>query len=167
MPWPCAATRRSNWEFGPWRSSAQHAPRLRLASDFQFLGRPEWFKVRDTYQLEFRESRNMDPGLMYDALKVGDVDVITAYTSDGRIEAYDLILLDDPQQVFPPYEAVLLVSAKGAARPGFVEALQPLIGALDMQRMRHANRRVDVDKVSAKRAAEELLNNAVLTGSQL
>jgi osmoprotectant transport system permease protein len=137
---------------------AQHAPGLRLASDFQFLGRPEWFKVRDTYGLEFQESRSMDPALMYDALKVGDVDVVTAYTSDGRIDAYGLVLLDDPKAAFPPYEAVLLVSPKAAERPGFVASLQPLIGAIDVTSMRHANHQVDVEKVAAGRAAAELLS---------
>jgi osmoprotectant transport system permease protein len=58
------------------------APELRLASDFQFLSRPDWFRVRDRYHLKFRRSaaRSMDPALMYDALRKQEVDVITAYT---------------------------------------------------------------------------------------
>ena len=133
-----------------------HARGLKLASDFQFLGRPEWFKVRDAYELEFKDSRSIDPGLMYDAIKAGDVDVITAYTSDGRIEAYDLVILEDPRNAFPPYDAVLLVSQEAASRPEFIPALEPLIGAIDEKMIRRANYRVDVEKWSAVRAAEEL-----------
>jgi osmoprotectant transport system permease protein len=136
----------------------EQAAGLRLASDAQFLSRPEWHKIRDTYGLKFRDSRSMDPGLMYDALAAGEVDVITAYTSDGRIKAYDLVLLDDPERAFPPYDAVLLVSPRARQRPGFLEALEPLRGAIDQETMRQANRRVDVEKRAAPQAAEELLD---------
>jgi osmoprotectant transport system permease protein len=133
-----------------------HAPQLRLASDFQFLSRPEWFTVRDTYGLAFRESRGMDPGLMYDAVKAGEADVITAYTSDGRIDAYDLVLLADPARAIPSYDAVLLVSPRAAGRPGLLDALRPLVGAIDVAAMRRANYRVDVDAVAVPRAAAGL-----------
>ncbi len=136
---------------------ARHAPRLRLASDYQFLGRPEWFKVRDAYRLQFADSRGMEQTLMYDAVAEGAVDVIIAYTSDGRIKRYDLVILEDPLRAFPPYDAILLVSPQAAARPGFIEALRPLVGGIDLQTMRDANYRVDVDQWTAPRAAEELL----------
>lgn len=139
---------------------AAHANSLRLVSDLQFLSRPEWFTVRDRYGLEFLSMRSLEPTLMPDALKEGAADVITAYTSDGRVTAYDLLLLEDEDEVFPPYDAVLLVSARGAARPGFLEALGPLTrgqGAIDVEAMRRANLRVDGDGWSPRRAATELL----------
>ncbi len=136
---------------------ARHAPRLRIASDNQFFSRPEWFRVRDAYGLHFREQVPMDPTLMYGAVADGQVDVITAYTSDGRIKAYDLVLLDDPKQIFPPYDAVLLVSERGARRPGLMAALRPLVGRVPLAAMQDANFRVDVERWPARRAAAELL----------
>ncbi len=136
---------------------APHARRLRLASDYQFLGRPEWFKVRDAYGLNFADTRGMEQTLMYDAVAEGAVDVIVAYTSDGRIKRYDLLVLEDPLRAFPPYDAILLVSPQAAARPGFLDALRPLVGAIDLQIMRDANYRVDVERWIAPRAADELL----------
>jgi osmoprotectant transport system permease protein len=131
--------------------------KLSLAADLQFFTRTEWPKVRDGYGLRFHETMEMDPTLMYQAVKEGAVDVICAYTSDGRIDAYGLVVLDDPRQAFPPYDAVFLVSRQAAARPGFLEALGPLIGTIDQKAMRQANYRVDVDKWGAGRAAKELL----------
>jgi osmoprotectant transport system permease protein len=135
---------------------SRHAPQLRIASDNQFFSRPEWFRVRDAYRLQFREQVPMDPTLMYGAVAGGQVDVITAYTSDGRIKAYHLVLLDDSKQIFPPYDAVLLVSGRAARRPGFVAALKPLVGRIPLEAMQDANYQVDVEHWPARRAGEEL-----------
>jgi osmoprotectant transport system permease protein len=129
---------------------------LTLATDLQFLARPEWPRVRDTYGLRFAKVKEMDPTLMYPAVKEGEVDVICAYTSDGRIDAYGLELLKDPLNAFPPYDAVLLVSGAGADKPGFVEALRPLLGAIEVGAMRRANYRVDVDHWLPREAARWL-----------
>jgi osmoprotectant transport system permease protein len=134
----------------------QRGGRLRVGGDVQIFHRPEWRRVKDAYGLAEVETVDMDPTLMYSA--VGrSVDVITAYTSDGRIQAYDLVVLDDPRHAFPPYDAVLLLSPQAAARPGLAEALRPLLGTIDVGMMRHANRRVDLDRQRPARAAAELL----------
>ncbi len=135
------------------------ARRLRIGGDSQFFHRPEWRRVKRLYALEDDdlETVAMDPTLMYGAVRDGQVDVIVAYTSDGRIPAYELEILSDPKAAFPPYDAVLLVSAEAAARPGFIQALRPLVGSVRLEAMQKANHRVDVEKWLARRAAEELL----------
>jgi osmoprotectant transport system permease protein len=138
-------------------AEAARTRRLILAADLQFFTRPEWPKVRSAYGLSFHETREMDPGLMYQAVDEGKVDVICAYTSDGRIDAYGLVLLNDPRNAFPPYDAVLLTSRRAAERPGIIKALAPLVGAIDEKTMRRANYRVDVDHWTPQRAARELL----------
>jgi osmoprotectant transport system permease protein len=139
---------------------SEQAPALVLAGDLQFFRRPEWTAVRQSYGLTFRQTKPMDPTLMYSAVS-GDspsVDVICAYTSDGRIAAQDLLILEDPAHAFPPYDAVLLVSPKASANPRLVEALRRLVGAIDVETMRRANRRVDVDGHRPRPAALELLS---------
>jgi osmoprotectant transport system permease protein len=131
--------------------------RLKLAADLQFFTRPEWSKVRDAYGLRFHEATEMDPALLYQAVDEGAVDVICAYSSDGRIDSYGLVLLKDSRNVFPPYDAVLLASRWAAKRPGFIQALSPLVGAIDETMMRQANHRVDVEHWTAPQAACELL----------
>ncbi len=135
---------------------AAHAPGWVIAGDLQFFGRHEWARVRERYGLTFRETRSMDPSLMYEAVSRGSVDVVSAYTSDGRITAYDLVVLQDPRRAFPPYDAVMLVSHRAAGRPDLVGALRPLVGAIPVSEMRKANRRVDVERQTVRRAAGEL-----------
>jgi osmoprotectant transport system permease protein len=136
---------------------AAHAPEWSIAGDLQFFGRTEWNRVRDGYGLRFGTTRPMDPTLMYEAVAKGSVDVVSAYTSDGRIAAFDLVVLEDPKHAFPPYDAVLLVSKRMAARPEFVRALRPLVDSIRVDDMRRANMRVDVDRQTVRRAAGELL----------
>jgi len=120
---------------------APHAQTLSIAGDYEFFARPEWATIRDAYGLAFREQRQMQAEFMYPAVAAGDVDVIAAYTSDGRIAQYDLVVLADPKQAIPPYDAILLVSPRRATDRAFLDALQPLVGAIDVTLMREANMR--------------------------
>ncbi|MGN6571951.1 MAG: ABC transporter permease/substrate-binding protein [Pseudolabrys sp.] len=120
---------------------AAHAGDLTIASDYEFFARPEWKAVRDAYGLRFKQERTMQPDFMYRAVAGGEVDVISAYSSDGQIAQYDLVVLDDPRHVFPPYDAILLVAPKRAHDEKLIGALKPLVGAIDVQTMREANRR--------------------------
>jgi osmoprotectant transport system permease protein len=120
---------------------ARHAPSMSVAADFEFFSRPEWKAIRDAYGLAFGRERQMQAEFMYRAAAAGEVDVISAYTSDGRVAEFDLVVLEDPKQAIPPYDAILLVSPRRAADAAFVDALRPLVGAIDVESMREANRR--------------------------
>ena len=117
----------------------RHAPRLVIAADYEFLARPEWAAVRDAYGLQFRQQRQMQSTFMYEAVSTGEADVISAFSSDGRIKQYDLVVLEDPKQSLPPYDAILLVSPKRAKDAKFIAALKPLIGAIDVELIREAS----------------------------
>jgi len=118
-----------------------HANTLTIAGDYEFFARPEWMALRDAYGLHFGKQRTMQPTFMYRAAADGEVDVISAYTSDGQIAKYDLVVLDDPKRVIPPYDAVLLLSPRRAHDAKLIAALKPLIGAIDVTTMREANLR--------------------------
>jgi len=119
---------------------AAHAPQLTIAGDYEFFSRPEWEAIRESYGLSFKAQRAMQAEFMYPAAG-NEVDVISAYTSDGRIAQYDLVVLEDPKGVIPPYDAVLLVSPKRAGDAALLAALKPLDGAIDVTLMREANLR--------------------------
>jgi osmoprotectant transport system permease protein len=121
---------------------ARHAPTLSVAGDYEFFGRPEWKAIRDTYGLAFRQQRQMQAEFMYPAVAAGEVDAISAYTSDGRIAQFDLQVLDDPHHAIPPYDAILLVSPKRADDRALIDALRPLVDTIDVATMREANRRI-------------------------
>jgi osmoprotectant transport system permease protein len=118
-----------------------HAGQLTIAGDYEFFARPEWAAIRQAYGLSFRAERQMQPEFMYPAVANGEVDVISAYTSDGQIAKYDLVLLEDPRAAVPPYDAILLVSPRRADDAALREALRPLIAAINVEAMRAANLR--------------------------
>jgi osmoprotectant transport system permease protein len=122
---------------------ARAAPQLQLGADLEFLTRPEWRAVQARYRLRFAGQRSYSPTFMYRAVADGSADLITAFSSDGRIAALDLVTLADPRRALPGYDAVLL-AAPGTDRR-VVEALRPLIGAIPVERMRRANLMVDRD----------------------
>lgn len=132
---------------------ARASATLRLATDLEFLNRPEWAAVEQHYHPAFREARSYSPTFMYRALADGSADVISAFSSDGRISAMDLVTLGDPRGALPHYDAVILLTKRGAGDAKLVAALQPLIGAIPIETMREANGMVDRD--AGKRTVDE------------
>lgn len=122
---------------------ARAAPQLTMGTDPEFLERPEWRSVRSTYGIAFKGTRSFSPSFMYNALASDQADVITAYTSDGRIAADRLVVLADPKQAIPGYDALLIINAERAKDDRLIGALRPLIGRIDVTAMRAANYRVD------------------------
>ena len=138
---------------------ARAAPGLTLGADIEFLSRPEWAGLRDAYGLAFKASKSFEPTFMYRALASGQADVISAFSSDGRIAAQDLVVLTDPKGAIPAYDALLLVSPARAMDRSLDTALRPLVGSLTVDAMRRANLLVDreSDKLSPQAAAKALL----------
>lgn len=133
---------------------ARHAPRLAIGADYEFLARPEWRALEAAYGLAFGSARSMDPSLMYQAVAEGQVDVISAFSTDGRIAALDLVVLRDERGVIPPYDAVVLVGSRLAReRPEVVAALARLEGALDARAMQALNGAVDQEGRSPREVA--------------
>lgn len=149
---------------------AAYAPRMKIGGDFEIFSRPEWRAVKRSYGLNFAVERQYQPEFMYRALVSGDVDVITAFSSDGRIARFDLRLLTDPRGALPPYDAVLLVAPERSRDKRLIAALTPLVGSLDLAAMQRANLMVDQDV--GKRTPEQVAaildrrvsNRARLTG---
>ncbi|RZM18887.1 MAG: ABC transporter permease, partial [Sphingomonas sp.] len=137
---------------------AKASPGLKLGSDLEFLERPEWAAVSRAYPLRFAKATPYSPTFMYRALESGSVDVISAFSSDGRIAADRLTVLSDPRHAIPGYDAILLVAPKRATDAKFVAALQPLIGRIPVEAMRAANYQVDrdTDKQTPEAAAKWL-----------
>jgi osmoprotectant transport system permease protein len=140
---------------------ARHAGGMSLASDYEFFEREEWRAVQSAYGLAFRERRTMDPSLLYQAIAAGQVDAVTAYSSDGRIEALGLVVLEDDRRAIPPYDAVVLASPRLARdAPDVLAALRTLEGRIDVAAMRGLNRMVDEQKAAPSAAAESFLRRA-------
>jgi len=143
---------------------SDRAPRLKLGSDLEFLSRPEWAAIRTAYGLSFARLTSYQPTFMYRALEDGEADVISAFSSDGRIAADHLVVLTDPLGALPPYDAVVLISPRRASDERLRRALSPLIGRIPVEAMREANFSVDrdTDKLSPAQAAGALAHQTGL-----
>lgn len=144
-----------------------YAPDFKLGGDYEFFGRPEWAELKARYGLEFSGFVTMDSTLMYSAVATNDVDVITAFSTDGRIPGFDLRLLEDTKGAFPPYDAIILIAADASGRVAEIaRALEPLDGTIDGEAMRRANKHVDVDKGTVAEAADLLRQRIREIGSR-
>lgn len=136
------------------RVSAEFA----FGTDLEFLERPEWVMVKNAYPIQFKEARSFNPTFMYPALSSGEVDVISAFSSDGRIAANGFVVLEDEKGAVPSYEAMILVAPGRSGDEKFTNAIKPLIGRITVENMREANYKVDreTDKQSPSQAAQWL-----------
>lgn len=88
---------------------ASHSSKLITGFAHEFYGRADGYPgLSQAYGLRVTP-RLIDQNLMYEAIHRGQVDLISGYSTDGRIQAFDLQVLDDDKKAFPPYEAALVV----------------------------------------------------------
>ena len=135
----------------------QH-PELTGAFSTGFSDREDgWPGLQESYGLKLADVRVMEHALTYEALVQGDVDVIDIYSTDGKLERLDLVILEDDQGFFPLYEAVLIVREDFIERyPETWRALQArLEGQLDQAQMVHMNALADLDRKSIHLVAAE------------
>lgn len=132
-----------------------------LGLDLEFAGRSDGMKpLQQAYNmhLDRPQIRQMDPGLVYNAIRDGFVDAGLVYTTDGRVKGFDLKVLEDDKGFFPSY-AVTPVVRKPIldANPGLDDALNTLSGLLNNDVISTLNARVDIDHESPQKVAREFL----------
>jgi glycine betaine/choline ABC-type transport system substrate-binding protein len=153
-----------------WRSISQireAAPRLRAGFTAEFAERPDGYSgLRKAYGLRFKDVRDLDPSLMYEAIAGQEVDVICAFATDGRIEAYGLMALEDDRHFFPPYHASPVVRARVLTdHPELRRVFSSVQGLIDDPAMQRLNHEVDAMKKSPRRVAGDFLESRGLLGS--
>jgi len=126
--------------------AAPYTPGWRLGVGYEFEQRPDGLTgLSVAYNLHFGGApRTMDLGLLYRALNAHQVDMIAANSTDGPIQAFGLVALQDDRHYFPPYDAVPLVRADALRRwPQIAVALHALAGRISAKDMRAMNEAVD------------------------
>lgn len=118
-----------------------HADSLQAGFCHEYTTRPEYEQFEQVYGFALENVTKLDPDLTYRALQEGQVDIIDAFATDGRIQAYGFRVLEDDKELFPPYDAAFVVRQDVTARhPEIVEQLQKLSGkvsATEMQKMNY------------------------------
>lgn len=134
-----------------------------LAVDMEFAARPDGLEpLKAAYKLPFtrKDVIQLDPGLVYTALKNNQVDLGLVYTTDGRVKGFDLVLLADDLHYFPPYNAVPVVrKAVLDARPELAGLLNALAAKLDNAAMTDMNYKVDIDQQPVDKVAGDFLRS--------
>ncbi|WP_097305626.1 glycine betaine ABC transporter substrate-binding protein [Pseudomonas chlororaphis] len=132
-----------------------------IALDTEFANRSDGLQgMVKLYGMDLtrRNIRQMDAGLVYTALRNGQVFAGLVYTTDGRLNAFNLKLLNDDLHYFPDYTAAPVVrQAYLDAHPQLAADLKPLAELFDDQTMRQLNARVDVDHESPSAVAADFL----------
>ncbi|TLF52770.1 glycine betaine ABC transporter substrate-binding protein [Halomonas urmiana] len=134
---------------------------LTFALNAEFYAREDgWRPLQQAY--DFRVGRGdlkrMDSGLVYQALRDGQVEVGLVFATDGRIPAFDFRVLEDDQNYFPAYALTPVVREETLeANPELAEQMNALSGLLNDETMSNLNAQVDVEKVTIERVAENFL----------
>ncbi|MFQ6318728.1 osmoprotectant ABC transporter substrate-binding lipoprotein OpuCC [Bacillus halotolerans] len=111
-----------------------------------------------TYGFEFGTTYPMQIGLVYDAVKNEKMDAVLAYSTDGRIKAYDLKILEDDKQFFPPYDCSPVIPEKVLREhPELEGIIDKLIGKIDTETMQELNYEVDGKLKEPSVVAKEFL----------
>lgn len=134
-----------------------------LGLDLEFSGRSDGMKpLQKAYNmpLDRPQIRQMDPGLVYNAVRDGFVDAGLVYTTDGRVKGFDLKVLEDDKHFFPSYNVTPVVRQDVlTAHPGLAEAMNQLSPLLTSDVVSELNKRVDIDHQSPQQVARDFLNS--------
>lgn len=141
---------------------------LSIGTTIEFTNREDGMDgMVKTYGMNFKGSEAVDGGLRYTALKNGDVQVIDAFATDGLLEEFQLKVLVDDKQFFPPYHAVPIVRKEVLEKyPELEDVLNSLAGKIDDATMRQLNYRVDsLNETPEKVARDFLIQEGLISGS--
>jgi len=136
--------------YGWMDTLTQYAPEgmtSKAGLNSEFKERPDGYPaLTNTYGLKFGDVRTYDQGLLYGALDNGQVDIISAFSTDGRLVLDAYQQLRDDKEVFPRYEASPVVRTKILAyAPQLRDLLSNLSGKFSEDIMRQLNSKVEID----------------------
>lgn len=132
---------------------------LILGATFEVLNRNDGIpNLKKAYGMSFKDEKAIDGTLRYTAMAKDEIQVTDAFSTDGLLLEYDLMVLEDDRQFFPPYYAAPIIRAKTAEKyPELLNLLQRLSHILDDEAMRELNYRVDVLKENPTETARNFL----------
>ncbi len=128
---------------------------------FEFFERPDGFPaLSESYGMDVPQGqvRTMELGLTYDAIAQGDIDVAMVFATDGKLREYDLVVLDDNENFFTPYNLAVCATQEVLDEvDGIQEALDPLSDVLTADVMIELNYQVDAEGMEPEAVAREFL----------
>ncbi|WP_214841982.1 ABC transporter permease/substrate-binding protein [Exiguobacterium sp. s150] len=137
---------------------------IRAGFTLEFTDREDGYPgLQQAYGLDFPSVTSMEQKLRYRAISRGDVNLVDAYATDPDIAENDLVVLEDDQQFFPPYQGAPLLKAETLEEhPEIEDALNQLAGLISDEEMSELNRRVAYGNERAYDVAKDFLEQAGL-----
>lgn len=119
--------------------------------------------IQKLYGIQFSDIVTMEPKLRYNAIETGDINLVDAYSTDSEIRQHQLVVLEDDQNLFPPYQGAPLLREETIKKhPEIEDALNKLAGKITDDEMREMNYQVNVEEKKPVEVAKEFLRNAGL-----
>jgi osmoprotectant transport system substrate-binding protein len=133
-----------------------------LGTTNEFMGRSiDGFKpLAAAYGLKFKDVKTMTTGLRYTAVKQNEIQVMDAYSTDGKLKEFKLLILEDDKQFFPPYKGATVIRMDTLAKnPGLLDPINKLGGTMTDEIMRDLNYQVEVKGETIQAVAHAFLKS--------
>ena len=132
---------------------------LVFGAEYDFFERDDGYEaLKDAYGFEFKDTKEMDIGLKYEAIGSDEVDVINAFSTDGLIKQYNLKVLEDNKNFFPAYQAATLIRKETLDKyPEIEKVLEKLTGQISDDEMIQMNYQVEKENMDPRDVAEQFL----------
>lgn len=147
------------YQLATYSDLAKVSNQLVLGATSEIMKRPDGLPgLQKLYNMEFKKISVLDPGLRYNAVENGDVQVIDAFATDGKLKELGLVILKDDREYFPPYYAAPIVTDEVLKEyPELRPLLEKLAGILNDETMQELNYRADVKKEGLRQIATDFL----------
>lgn len=139
---------------------------LTFGAESDFFAREDGLDaLSEAYGMNFKDTMDLDVSLKYDAVNQGQIDVVEIYTTDGRLEDTELVILEDDKHFFPSYYAgTVITNEELAAHPELAKALDALTGKITTEDMIHMNYLVDMKGEEPSEVAHDFLVSKGIIG---
>ncbi|MBC7474205.1 MAG: ABC transporter permease subunit [Candidatus Sericytochromatia bacterium] len=138
---------------------SSHLSELRVALSHEFINRSDGYEgLSKHYGFSFPNMKGMEHGLVYKAIESGQVDLTDAYSTDGNLIKYNLLLLKDDKKFFPPYYAAPIIRGEILKKyPEIEKVLNTLNNQINDQEIIKLNYQVEVKSESYEKVARQFL----------
>ncbi|MBO1046799.1 MAG: ABC transporter permease subunit [Dolichospermum sp. DEX182a] len=152
------------WQIKSLSEIGKYTPQIKAGFGYEFLERADGYPgLSKTYNLKFANIKQMELGLMYQALKEKQVDFIAANSTDGLIPVLNLVILEDDKKYFPPYQAVPIFNQEILQKyPELTDTINQLGGKISTTAIQKMNYQVDNQSQPVEKVVSEWLKSQQL-----
>jgi osmoprotectant transport system permease protein len=152
------------WQIKSLSEAGKYTPQIKAGFGYEFLERADGYPgLSKTYNLKFANIKQMELGLMYQALKEKQVDFIAANSTDGLIPVLNLVILEDDKKYFPPYQAIPIFNQEILRKyPELTDTINQLGGKISTTAIQKMNYQVDNQSQPVEKVVSEWLKSQQL-----